>query len=277
MAENSSISNSILLNQPFDLSLTPENLLTDDAPDQASALQAVLYTPQSDSDDNNRFFTQQPITKSLSYLRRLYENNNPQAALDLLSKRTNISFRSPSFTTPADDNSLSWRSSHHYLDMMVCVGNGLGLGAILPNQNINSMFEIRLDFSHPQKRFKAKYAQLGFNPYASMLWIGRSPSSEDIWIAWIPHHNDHNDSDSNNTNTSLSTKHYRITIMLFASLLSAIGYRDIIIHNPYPPLDSQDDFLQATNLLYVHLLSPLLFISFIIYIQKMVTIYMVKP
>ena len=44
---------------------------------------------------------------------------------------------------------IAWDLNQHYVDMMVCVGNGLGLGAMIPNQSINSLYQVDLNFSHP--------------------------------------------------------------------------------------------------------------------------------
>ena len=79
---------------------------------------------------------------------------------------------------------IVWNLNEHYLDMMVCIGNGLGLGAMIPNQAINSLYQVDLDFSHPIRNFTTRYAKLGFNPKNSMLWIGKTPTSEDVWIGW---------------------------------------------------------------------------------------------
>jgi hypothetical protein len=161
-----------------------------------------------------------------------------------------VNFNSPLYTTQADDETISWAINEHYLDMMVCVGNGLGLGSVIPNQTINSMYEIHLDFNHRMRNFHTKYAKLGFNPKGSMVWIGKTPSSEDIWIAWVPQSViDGEEEEIEEGTTSLAETHYRATVMFFARMLSEIGYRDVFVSEDYPDLTSQEEVDNATNML----------------------------
>ena len=44
-----------------------------------------------------------------------------------------------------DNEDLAWTMDRHYLDLLICVGNGLGLGAILPNVQVDHTFEMTLD------------------------------------------------------------------------------------------------------------------------------------
>lgn len=60
-----------------------------------------------------------------------------------------INFQSRNYTTNNDSMTIAWDLNQHYVDMMVCVGNGLGLGAMIPNQSINSLYQVDLNFSHP--------------------------------------------------------------------------------------------------------------------------------
>lgn len=245
-----SIPNNDLLNAPFDLAVPPETLLVTDCPGQHAALQAVSCAPDSDTDESSKFFNEPQHSKSLNYFKQLYDNRQSHTARGLLTKRIRVEFRSPAYTTPSDSNTIAWDMNRHYLDMMVCVGKGLGLGALIPNQHANSMYEIHLEFKQRIRNFHTKYARLGFNPRGSMLWIGKTPSSEDIWIAWVPETViDGEDEDIEEGNTSLAERHYRATVMFFAAMLSAIGYRDIIVSEQYPDLTSQEDFVNASNIL----------------------------
>ena len=119
--------------RPYDLAHIPDILSVEDSPGQQTALQAVFFAPESDTDEETRFYGQVQYSKSLKFFERLYKEKQSHMALDLLSKRVKVDFRSDSFLTPADDNMIAWDTNHHYLDMMVCVGNGLGLCVIILN------------------------------------------------------------------------------------------------------------------------------------------------
>jgi hypothetical protein len=238
------------LTEPFDLSHTPATMIVEQCPGQNTALLAVTFAPDSDTDEESRFNSQVHQTKSLGYFQRLYEGQRPNTAIDLLSKRTKIDYRSGNYTTESDSTEIAWDLNQHYLDMMVCVGSGLGLGAMIPNQSINSLYQLDLDFGHPVRTFTTKYVELGFNPKNSMLWIGKTPTSEDIWIAWVPTETIEDEEDVDEVkNTRLSEHHYRATVMFFATMLSRIGYRDIIVREMYPDLSSQTEFLAASNIM----------------------------
>lgn len=236
--------------QPFDLAHIPDTLSIDDSPAQNAALQAVIFAPDSDTDEETRFHAKVPITKSLSYFQKIYDQNETHLALDLITKRMKVDYRSDRYLTPTDSNAIAWDINSHYLDMMVCVGNGLGLGAIMPNQAINSLYQVDLDFGHRTRNFHTKHAKLGFNPKNAMLWVGQTPSREDIWIAWIPKLRiDDNEQDDDSKNTILSERHYRATVLFFADMLSKIPYRDIIVRDQYPDLSNEDEFKAASNIM----------------------------
>lgn len=238
------------LSHPYELALVPSALLADDAPSQNTALQAVTYAPDSDSDEESRFDSQIPKTRSLKLFQRLYNSNNRQLAIDLLSKRMKIDFRSDDLLTSVDANNVAWDLNEHFLDFMVCVGEGLGLGPIIPNQEVNSLYQVSLDFGERYRVFHARYAKLGFCAKHSMLWIGKTPASEDIWIAWVPKNGgDEDEDDKDSSTTVLSQRHYRLTVILFAKMLTKIGYRDITVMDEYPDLTNDDDFMFASNIM----------------------------
>ena len=51
------------------------------------------------------------------------------------------------------------------------------------------------------------------------------------------------------SDTVLSERHYRATVMLFAKMLSMIGYRDLIVRDEYPDLMDEEDFMFASNIM----------------------------
>ena len=102
------------------------------------------------------------------------------AAAESMLKRHRVDYASSNFYVPKDGNNLSWTIDRHFIDLMVCVGSGLGLGPMIPNQCTLHTYEFKLDLCQPHREFSAKFAKLGFDPVGSMLWIGRSPSAEVI-------------------------------------------------------------------------------------------------
>lgn len=235
---------------PFDLSLIPNNLEATDALCQSIALEAAIFAQKADADEDARFFEQEVAFTSLKYFRDLYDRNDTAAATKLLTHRVRVNFDDGEFITPSNSPNVSWSVDRHFVDMLVFVGKGIGIGAILPNQTVNGFYSITMDFNHQAKEFKAKKVKLGFRSAGSMLWIGKMPSTDDIWIAWIPKSDKH-DQDNGGSSSCLSERHYRITVMFFAFVVSQIGYRDTIIHTPYPDLENANDFKQASNLLWV--------------------------
>jgi hypothetical protein len=115
-------------------------------------------------------------------------------------------------------------------------------------------YEFTLEMETNYRTFSAKFAKLGFDPTGAMLWVGRSPSAEDVWLAWAP--TDSLSIDCEDVppgtcrgSTNLSTRHYRMSTMFMASMLKAIGYRDVAVTNPYPELDDEHNVHAATNFL----------------------------
>jgi hypothetical protein len=180
--------------------------------------------------------------------------------MQTLSHRTQISVDGSEYVTDYQDPSVAWAVQSHYLDLQICVGDGLGLAAMLPNIPTHHGLEFRLELKHQTRRFQAKYAKLGFNPTHSMLWIGRSSFGEDAWLAWIPNNPDHSnddeeEDDKNNhlgtgkEDTTLTPKQYRMTVVFITEMLQRIGHRGITMMIPYPDLDNEDEVKFSSNLL----------------------------
>jgi hypothetical protein len=238
-----------LLPHPFDLSVVPENLEVDDALPQSIAQDAILSMQLGDIDESARFYVQTPTPRSLGYLRRIYERRDKANASSLLSSRHRIQYDHVDYVTPQNALNVRWSVDRHYIDMLVCVGRDIGLGAIIPNQVINSLYSIQVNFRHRKKEFKAKHNRLGFDPSGCMLWIGNMPSSsDDVWIAWAQENVEEQDNITHSS-TCLSEQHYRIILMFFAFVLSQCGYRDIVVHNKYPDISRRDAINEATNFL----------------------------
>jgi hypothetical protein len=237
------------LPHPFNLSIVPENLHADDALPQSVAQDAILSAHLGDLEESARFYAQTPTLRSLNYMRRVYERNEKAKAYKMLSGRHRLQYDDPDCVTPSDSLNIKWSIDRHYVDMLVCVGREIGLGAIIPNQHINSLYAVQLDFRHKNKVFKiAKHNRLGFDPTGCLLWIGKMPSGDDMWIAWVQENGDEEE-DILLSSTCLSEQHYRITVMFFAFVMSQCGYRDIVVHERYPDISRPNTVAEATNFL----------------------------
>ena len=238
----------------FDVAHAPAHMVADDGPDQNITLIAALEASAAIEDQTSRFHHQIKEPRNLDYFAKLYERKDKQAALHLLTRRREIILEGSKHLTEHNDENIAWRVDSHYLDMFICVGRGLGLAAMLPNIAIHHSLEFRLVLGMRLRRFSAKYAKLGFDATNCMLWIGRSSSGEDTWLAWVP-----NDclgaaaedvpAGSGKEDTIMSEKHYRIAVMFLADMLRRIGHRDITVTVPYPDLEDDADFACATNAL----------------------------
>ena len=246
---DNTIPDQLVLDCPFDLSIVPGNMKVDDAPSQSIALEAVLLSQKADEDEDARFFEQPVLSTSLNYFKRIYERNDRVAAIKLLTRHLRVDFDKPEFVTPSNSQDITWNVERNFIDMLVFVGKDIGLGAMLPNQRVNSFYTVKVMFTQKKKEFKAKNIKLGFDPAGSMLWIGHMPSSDDIWIAWIPKTEVQPGKKKSSASTCLSERHYRITVMFFAFVLNKIAFRDIVVHDPYPDLSDELSFKSATNLL----------------------------
>lgn len=243
------------LESPFDIDAAPITLASDDAPDQQVTLKAALRAQVGDEDEGEKFFSQRRNTKPLGYYQRMYENGDTTSAMESVMKRNRVDYTSSNHCVRSDGNNLSWTIDRHFIDLKVCVGSGLGLGPMLPNQNTLHTYEFELDLGRPEREFSAKFAKLGFDPVESMLWIGRSPSAEDVWLAWAPKRDDESEESDVATgtgcsgSTALIEKHYRMAVMFLAQMLATLPYRDALVNDVYPDVSEKIEFELASNIL----------------------------
>jgi hypothetical protein len=251
----------IPLESPFDIALLPPNFGTEDAPTQDIALASALMASDRlvrQEDNNYGFFDERPKSIALSKLEKWYSEGRSMIAIASLDGRKHISFDG-SHTVSADDPDLAWIAEQSFLDLMVCVGRGLGLGAVIPNLQVHHSFSFKLDLSKPYRQFTAKHVQLGFDPKGSMLWIGRLPSGEDVWLAFVTRESQE-DSDTEGidtmrpdhagkgaVSTALSILQQRRAIMFLAKAIHEIQYLDITLDDEYPDVQDDADYRFATN------------------------------
>lgn len=243
------------LEAPFDITLAPPNLTSDDAPDQYVALASALTAPHSDEgDETHGFFDARVQTINLTRLEDWYKGKQSAAAISALNGQREIIY-GDTHTYESDDKELGWTADRSFLDLMVCVGRDIGLGAMLPNLEATHNYEFTLNLGSPFRQFTAKHIKLGFDPTGSMLWIGRSPSGEDVWLAFVKLEDLETEEEDlirpkrSGSSTCLNTHQYRCTVMFLAYVLNHISFMDATVHDTYPDVTDKADFTFATNIL----------------------------
>jgi hypothetical protein len=236
---------------PFDVALAPDNLRSEDAPSQDYIFQAAVFNADLDQDEEDNFDCQPKRRRKLEYYKHMYEHQERIHAISSLDRRAEIDFRNSPFVTPSSDPNIAWMPQDHFLDLMVCVSDGLGLGALLPNLTVHHNYEMTVDLSQPYRTFSSKFATLGFDPTGSMHFIGRSPASEDVWMAWAPRiqtHGDETPVGESKGSTAMSTHRFRICFMFLVTMLQEIGARGVLVLSRYPNVDDNEEFARATRI-----------------------------
>lgn len=234
---------------PFDIGLTPDALVSDDPASQEQVFQAAVFNADLDEDEEDSFNAQPKHTRKLEYYKGMYDRQDRTRAVTSLDQRAEIKFRNSPFVTPASNPNLAWMPHAHYLDLMIFVGDGLGLGALIPNLQVHQNYEMTIDLSQPYRTFSTKFAKLGFDPTGCIQFIGRSPASEDVWLAWTPriYTNDETIVESKKS-TAMSTRRSRLSFMFLVTMLQEIGARDVLVLTKYPKVDDDDEFRNATRI-----------------------------
>jgi hypothetical protein len=258
-AQSASASDDIYVN----IAEVPDALLSLDAPTQR---QALLYISGSEDDNElkeeaERFSKHGPRSIPLADMQKNYEEKRSAMGLGLLAQRVKINWRdSNKVSFPKEEGSkVNWRVTKHFLDMLVAVSNGIGLGALLPNTQVacDTNWEFVLDLSKNQTRdFGIMHAKLGFNPLQRMLWVGKTSMSEDVWIAMVPNtfETDHSLvldelKDAGKRSTHLRERHRKALLVFLAYVLQRAGMRHIYLSEEYPDLDDDEALKLASNIL----------------------------
>jgi hypothetical protein len=240
---------------PFAVDTAPDGLVADDQPAQQLALRAALRSEIGDADElGERFSTEKRHKKSLEFYQRLYEGKHSGVAAQSMLKRNRVNAITSSCNVAPDNLDLSWAIHRHFIDLKIFVGKGLGLGGMMPNQHTLHTYEFELNLRRPDRQFNTKFAQLGFDPVGCMLWIGRSPNAEDVWLAWAPNNAlDGTEGDVTagtcSGDTKMAEEHYRRAVMFLATCISEIRYRDALVEDEYPDVSDKIAFDLATNIM----------------------------
>lgn len=243
------------LQVPFDISLTPDVLLLgpDDSPSQNAALQAAISAPSMEN-HHNHFSLQPRVTKTLQSFKNLFERKHAQTAINLLAKHVELNYKGNNMTTPVNSPDIVRGADETFMDLHICVSNGIRLGSLLTKEEVNHNYEMQLDLRKKYRVFSTR-AKVGFDPKGCIIWTSKSLASEDVWLAWAPTKSMKPDSSDvpagfMTGSTTMSNKHYRMVVMFLATMLVGIGYCDITVYDKYPSLNDEDNiFKHATNLL----------------------------
>lgn len=121
----------------------------------------------------------------LSELMRIYENRDADMAIDFLRYRTKL-IVDDEFQIDSTDPNISWTLAGHYVDSILAVSRTIGLGAILPMNNSDSVYELVLDLNRPGKLFRgAKRAMTLFSTFQRTTYLGKA-RGEEVWLVMRP-------------------------------------------------------------------------------------------
>jgi hypothetical protein len=165
-----------------------------------------------------------------------------------------ITFNDDTHSTELDDRELGWLTENSYLDLMICVGRGLGLGAVILNLQTHHNWELKLDLTRGYKQFTAMQVPLGFNPEGCMMWMGCSPASKDVWLAFVPANFEDDSGEDEGTGhkkkiSMILSSAQQCVVMFLAKMLSDLGYWDIHVSDVYPNIEDKYKYKEATNIL----------------------------
>ncbi|KAH9018519.1 hypothetical protein EDB84DRAFT_1566372 [Lactarius hengduanensis] len=243
---------------PADITEIPDQLVAepDDCIRQSAVLENIIGTTlqDSDADSIDRFNKKRVYPLNLSELKTLYERQDRRKALNLLLRRNTIKI-DDHFRLEAGNGELIMQTNRTMLDFHLTVADRIGLSTIIPKHS-NHHFVFDMDLKKPYRDFKGKYAMVGFDTKAKMLYIGKA-MNEDIFLAMAPREflssNTGHSPPGHSTGPSLlSRRHYRQVVMMMAHFLQDIPDRSYSnIRDVYSQdLDAEEpNWVKVTNAL----------------------------
>jgi hypothetical protein len=243
------------LDGPLDIGAVSQALQADDGLDQEEILQALTSNAFLPGQEQDQYEKKKVFPTLLSKYRSHYLQKNGRNALAYLQNRCQVVVDDD---MKVPDASLIWDFTIHRLDYMLAISNTPGLWATIPNVAADHTFIFEMDLSAPYRDFKSKFTRLGYDPTGRLLWIGRC-RNENVYPAMCPREVVDGTADVDEDegagvsagDTRLSAKHYRMIVMLFASLLSKLPSRSYDCLDPYG-INIEEGlpaFTKTTNLL----------------------------
>ena len=240
-----------------DLAEIPDALFSPDAPKQAGdALHGLGREDNNELHEEAERFSQRGAQGlRLEDMQRIYDQKQHAHSLDLLSKRIKVDWRNSDLVSQPRDlgSAVNWRATKLFIDMVVAIPRGIGLGAMLPHVINDLTWQFTLNVSINRARdFDVMHAKLGFNPSNRMLWVGKTCMGEDVWIAMIPNTFEADDAPvldelehAGKRCTHLEDLHRNILLVFLSYVLQEIGLSHIRLRKTYPKLDV--DSLEASS------------------------------
>lgn len=225
--------------------------------------------------EKNDGYEEKPICPiKLSYLERLYKDNNRLDAIELLRKRCRIQIDKKYIYKPLSRlYALSIASTR--LDFLQLVSNDVGLSAAIPTIAGDPTFQFTIELRKHHVNFPLKHSNLGFDPTGCMLLFG-TRNKEQTWLAWVPNSylgspDGENDSEvdeedamgrgqsgraEGSGNTNLSPRHGRQVISFLVYCLAKLPRKPCDCFDPYgvnlDPSQSPQ-YHKLTSIMYVNL------------------------
>lgn len=224
-------------------------LLTRDYYPQGDIVEGVMRreTPMTIGGDVP-FFQEKVRTLNVPLLRRHYEQQNAEAAIQHLNTRSRITLTKEEVFDPLDP-SLVWVKNTHYLDFLMVVPKDYGFDAIIPNEASNHNYTFEMTMTQQQKPWIAKYGELGFDPTRRMLYIGKAQGQQ-VWLGMVPTTfwddeivlpNRYTEDVNAKSLTIVPRGRYRRLVYLMASMCARADINGINVVDDYP-----EDIIDST-------------------------------
>jgi len=244
-----------LSSQPVDIDELPIYLTTEDPVDQAEISQSLAQDLMRGEGEGDSYDSREGKDLTISFLKQCYDRNDYKTPINIMRHFKPRLILKQEDVFDHTDPSVAWRAgSSHRLDYICTVGNSIGLHAALSGTDTNLEYRFEL-VPRPRKIFHGKYAQLGSDQSAALLYIG-SKSNEDIYLFMAPIESLESNfvpctpAGSCTGTTVMETCHSRILIVYLAYCLSLMKETTAVYClNPYdvqmPPYPMSWSFTSA--------------------------------
>jgi hypothetical protein len=243
----------------MDLDHVPHALAADDELDQ-SELTAQFRSTAFNNENSQREYRALSYKEiPLSTMKDIYDQKSTPQAISLLRQRTRIRLADLEYKEAWRDPNLAWDLSSHYLDFILCVSNGVGFDALLPNKVNDLQFNFDLDLHQPHRQFASKHANMGLDGTHRMLYIGRVRGKDLGWLILAPNDYFHetpaamlsNDSKLKGSSVMSAQHYWMIVICLAHFIAKTFSNGNIYCSKEYPNLERfpRQNVEDSTNLL----------------------------
>lgn len=215
----------------------PDNFMID--PDERLSQRAIMSEivgntmETSDRVDEFNKKTVHPIR--LKTLKRIAEGKDDEQALLTLCKRSRIVI-DDEFLLSFGEGKVLINRDKTKLDYTLVVGNGIGLGAMLPKTANAVEFSFELDLHNPRSAFNGKHGMVGFDTKGRMLYVGKCMSDR-VFIAMAPktfarRTEPRCAAGYSSGPSQMSRRRYRQVVLMMLHFLTKIRERSYMFHQP---------------------------------------------